>query len=145
MNWKLVLTAVFVCGLLLGAVAHSAVTNLVQIQNIGTIRSVGVEVYANEALSQILNEITWGTLDPGETRNASAWIKNRGTDAQKLVLWTENWNPTDAQNSISLSWDYADVWIEAGDALRVEFTLSVDPKIVGVTGFSFDIWVKGVA
>ena len=145
MNWKLVLSAVFVCGLLLGAVAHSAVNNLVQIQNVGTIRSVGVEVYADEALSQILGEITWGTLDPGETRSASAWIKNTGNDAQKLVLWTENWNPTDAQNSISLSWDYVDAWIGAGDSIRVEFTLSVEPDISGVTGFSFDIWVKGVA
>lgn len=145
MKWKLLLTAVFVSGLLLGAVVHSAVNNLVQIQNIGTIRSVGVEVYADEALTQILNEIAWGTLDPGETRSASAWIKNTGNDAQKLVLWTENWIPTDAQNSISLSWNYIDVWINSGDSIPVEFTLSVDPEITGVTGFSFDIWVKGVA
>ena len=133
----------FCLWLLLVAVAHSAVNNLVQIQNIGTIRSVGVEVYANEALTQILNEITWGTLDPGETRSASAWIKNTGYAAQKLVLWTENWNPTNSQNSISLSWDYVDAWIGAGDSIRVEFTLSVDPEIAGVTSFSFDIWVWG--
>ena len=57
------LTAVFVCGLLLGAVAHSAVNNLVQIQNLGTTRSVGVEVYADEALSQILDEITYSPED----------------------------------------------------------------------------------
>ena len=62
------LIAVFVCGLLLGVVAHSEVNNLVQIPNVGNIRSVGVEVYADEALSQILNEITWDTLDPGEAR-----------------------------------------------------------------------------
>ena len=79
-----IISAVFVCGLLLGAVAYSAVTNLVQIQNVGTIRSIGVEVYADKALTQKLNEITWGTLDPGETRSANAWIKNTGNDAQKL-------------------------------------------------------------
>ena len=145
MKWKLLLSAVFVCGLLLGAVAYSAVTNLVQIQNVGTIRSIGVEVYADKALTQKLNEITWGTLDPGETRSANAWIKNTGNDAQKLVLWTENWNPTDAQNSINLSWDYIDAWINAGDSIAVEFILSIDPEISGVSSFSFDIWVKGVA
>lgn len=145
MKWKLILSSVFVCGLLLGAVSYSAVTNLVSIQNVGTIRSIGVEVYADEALTQILNQITWGTMDPGETRKAIAWIKNTGNDAQKLVLWTENWNPTYAQNSISLSWNYTNVWINFGDSVSVEFLLFVDTEISGVSSFSFDIWIKGVA
>ena len=145
MNWKLLLVAVFVCGLLFGAVSYAAVSSLVKVRNVGTIRAVGVEVYADVALTQILSEIGWGTLDPGETRTVTAWIKNTGNDAQKLVLWTENWIPTAAQNSISLTWNYADSWINAGASIPVEFTLSVDPEITGVTGFSFDIWIKGVA
>jgi hypothetical protein len=145
LKWKLILSSVFVVGLLLGAVSYSALTNLVSIQNVGTIRSIGVEVYADEALIQILNQITWGTMDPGETRNATAWIKNTGNDAQKLVLWTENWNPTDAQNSINLSWNYTNVWIDSGDSVSVEFMLSVNPEISGISSFSFDIWIKGVA
>jgi hypothetical protein len=145
LNWKLAMLPVFVVGLLVGAVAHSTAVNIYRIQNVGTIKSVGVEVYADEALTQILIEITWGTLDPGETRNASAWIKNTGNDELKLVLWTENWNPTDAQNSISLSWNYTDTLINAGDSIPVDFILTVNLEICGVSSFSFDIWVKGVA
>lgn len=144
MNWKLLLIAGFVCGLLVGTVSYAAYNQLVQIRNVGTIRAVGVEVYADEALTKVLDEIAWGTLDPGETRSVNAWIKNTGNDAQKLVLWTENWNPTAAQNSITLTWNYTDEWIPANASIPVMFTLTVDPNITGVTSFSFDIWVKGV-
>jgi hypothetical protein len=63
LKWNVLLSAVFVCGLLLGAVENFAVNNLVQIQNVGTTKSVGVEVYADEALSQILDEITYSPED----------------------------------------------------------------------------------
>lgn len=145
MNWKLMLAAVFVCGLLFGAVSYAAVSSLVQIRNVGTIRAVGVEVYSDESLEQILHEVSWGTLNPGENKSVTAWIKNTGNDAQKLILWTEGWEPVDAQNSILLSWDYNNEWIEASSSIPVTFTLTVDPNISGVENFCFDIWIKGVA
>ena len=150
MNWRpsLRVALILVClvSFSFGAlVAYSAVVNLVQIRNIGTIRAIGVEVYGDVGLTQILTEVTWGTLDPGNSKSFSAWVKNTGSDPQRLVLWTENWVPVAAQNSISLSWDYVDAWIAAGSSVKVVFTLSVDPAIEGVSSFSFDIWIKGVA
>ena len=145
MNWKLLLVAVFVCGLFFGAVSYAAVSSIVKVRNVGTIRAVGVEVYADELLEQILDEVSWGTLNPGENKSAIAWIKNTGNDAQKLIFWTECWEPVDAQNSILLTWNYNNQWIEAGSAIAVTFTLTVDSSISGVDSFCFDIWIKGVA
>ena len=145
MDWKLLLAAVFVVGLLFGAVSYAAVNYLVQIRNLGRIRVIGVQVFADEKLTTVLDEINWGTLNPGDTRKVNAWIKNTGNDAQKLVLWTENWNPVPAQNSIMLNWDYGNEWITAGTAFPVTFTLTVDSVISDVESFSFDIRVKGVA
>ena len=136
--------AVSVVALLVGAVIGANIT-LSRIRNVGTVRAIGVEVYTDETLTSVLTEIAWGTLDPGESRSFNAWVKNTGNDEQKLVMWTESWDPVDAQNSISLSWDYGDEWIPAGAVVPVTFTLSVDSGISGVTSFSFDIWVKGVA
>jgi hypothetical protein len=133
---------VSVVALLVGAVIGASI---VRIRNVGTIRAVGVEVYADEGLTEVLIEISWGMLNPGESRNFDAWIKNTGNDAQKLVLWTEGWDPVAAQDSISLSWSYDDIWIQPGTAVPVTFTLSVDPNVTGVTNFSFDIVIKGVA
>ena len=134
--------AVSAVALLVGAVIGAS---LVQIHNVGTIRAIGVEVYADEELTTVLHEIAWGTMDPGETRSFNAWIKNTGNDAQKLVMWTEGWDPVAAQNSITLNWDYGNEWVPAGASIPVVFTLSVDSKIDGVANFSFDILVKGVA
>jgi hypothetical protein len=141
---KLILITVFFCGILLGVVVYAAYERVKPIRNIGTIRVIGVEIYADEALTSVLNEITWGTLDPGESKSFNAWVKNTGNDAQKLVMWTENWNPTAAFDSIALSWNYDDSWIAVNASIPVVFTLSVDSNITGVTNFSFDIWVKGV-
>jgi hypothetical protein len=131
-----------VVALLVGAVIGAS---LVRIHNVGTIRAVGVEVYSDGDLTSVLHEIAWGTLDPGETRSYTAWVKNSGNDAQKLVMWTEGWVPVAAQNSISLSWDYGDEWIQVGASVPVVFTLSVDPDIVDVVNFSFEVVVQGVS
>jgi hypothetical protein len=141
---KLILVSVFICGILLGVVVYAAYERVKPIRNVGTIRVIGVEIYADEALTSVLNEITWGTLDPGESKSFNAWVKNTGNDAQKLVMWTENWNPTAAFDSIALTWNYDDSWIAVNASIPVVFTLSVDSNITGVTSFSFDIWVKGV-
>jgi hypothetical protein len=141
---KLILITVFACGALLGAGVYGAYERVKLIRNVGTLRAIGVEIYADEALTTVLTEIAWGTLDPGESRSFNAWVKNTGNDMQKLVMWTENWNPTTAFDSIALTWNYDDSWIPSGDSIPVVFTLTVDPNVTGVTSFSFDIWVKGV-
>jgi hypothetical protein len=141
---KLILITVFACGALLGAGVYGAYERVKLIRNVGTLRAIGVEIYADQALTQILEEIAWGTLDPGETKSFNAWVKNTGNDMQKLVMWTENWNPTTAFDQINLAWNYNDAWIPVGDSIPVVFSLTVDPNVTGVTSFSFDIWVKGV-
>jgi hypothetical protein len=141
---KIVLAAVFVCGLFVGALSYAIYQWASQIRNVGVIRAIGVDVYRDEALTEILDIIDWGVLDPGENRSVSAWVKNTGNDAQKLVMWTEAWNPMNASDWISLSWDYVGSWVSVNASVPVVFTLSIDLDIGGVTNFSFDIWVKGV-
>lgn len=140
----LVLMVVFVCGLLVGTASYAIIKQVSQIRNIGSIRAIGVEVYADEALTEALTEIAWGTLDPGEDRSVDAWVKNTGNDAQKLVMWTENWNPKTAQDWMFLEWNYDSSWLAVNASVPVVFTLSVDLNITDVTSFSFDIWVNGV-
>ena len=131
--------AVSVAALLVGAVIGAS---LVRIRNVGTIRAVGVDVYSDAELSTVLHEISWGVLDPGQSKTFNAWVQNSGNVAQSLVLSTEGWSPFGAGNSISLSWDYGGVLISAGASIPVVFTLSVDPGISGVSGFSFDVVIQ---
>jgi len=114
-----------------------------KVHNYGKIRVIGVQVYADAGLTQILDHIDWGVLDPGENRSQPAWIKNIGNDAQKLVMWTEAWEPVNASDWIFLSWDYGGAWIPVNASIPVVFTLSVDSNIENITSFRFEIWVKG--
>ena len=148
MNFRLFAAfgAVLICGMLLGALVYSqTVAKQVQIQNKGAIRSIGVEVYADVGLTQIRDSIAWGTLEPGDSVSVTVYVKNTGSDVQRLVIWAESWVPSSAQNSLTLSWDYVDSWISSGDSIPVKFTLTVDPEVEGVSGFGFVIWVQGVA
>ena len=65
--------AVSVAALLVGAVIGAS---LVRIRNVGTIRAIGVEVYKDQSLTEVLHEISWGTLNPGDTKTFDAYIKN---------------------------------------------------------------------
>jgi hypothetical protein len=135
----LVFVGFSVAALLVGAVIGAS---LVRIRNVGTIRAVGVEVYADAGLSTVLHEISWGILNPGESKTFNAWVQNSGNVAQGLTLSTEGWSPLGAGNSISLSWDYDGAPVPAGASIPVVFTLSVSPSITGVSGFSFDVVIQ---
>ena len=138
----LVFVGFSVIALLVGAVIGAS---LVRIRNVGTIRAtVGLEVYADEGLTTVLTEISWGVLDPGESRTFNAWVQNYGNVDQTLVLSTEGWLPFGAGNSISLSWDYGGAPVAPGASIPVVFTLSVSPGITGISGFSFDVVIEAI-
>lgn len=141
---RIILVTVFLSGILLGSIVYAAYQHFQPIRNVGTVRVIGVDVFADAELTSRLTEIPWGVMSPDESRNVTVWIQNTGNYAQKLVMWTESWNPTSAFDFISLTWDYDDSWIPVNDAILVVFTLSLDADITGVTNFSFELWVKGV-
>ena len=141
---KYVVLLILTCLVSVGLAAYTIYEWIPKLYNYGKIRVIGIEVYAGADLTRILDIIDWGILDPGENRSHPAWIKNIGNDAQKLVMWTEAWDPVNGSDWIFLSWDYVGAWIQVNASIPVVFTLSVDPNIENITSFRFDIWVKGV-
>jgi len=133
----------FIAGLLIGAVV-APLLNQRRISNVGIVRVIGVEIYRDANLTKTLDSIDWGTMAPGENKSFAAWTKNTGNDIQKIVMWTEAWNPSNASNWIILTWNYGGSWIPVNASLPIVFTLSVNPAISGITSFSFEIWIKGV-
>jgi len=55
-----------------GALSWAIYESIPQIYNYGTVRVIGVEVYVDANLTQILNWIEWGVLDPGQNKSYSA-------------------------------------------------------------------------
>ena len=105
----------------------------------GKMKSVGVEVYWDSLLTDPVTEISWGTLEPGQTVDKNVYVKNTGNTPITITFSTDNWNPVSAEEHLSLTWNYDGLQIQTGKALLVTFSLTVSSSISGVTSFSFDI------
>jgi hypothetical protein len=133
----------YTLGLSLVSQAFPAAQTSKTLSSTGTIETIGVGVYTNIQCSSPLTSIAWGTLEPGENQTVICYIKNEGDLPSTLSMYTSNWNPSSAENYLTLSWNYDGGYINPDDSVQVTFTLSVDESIEGVTSFSFDITIVG--
>jgi len=113
------------------------------ISNVGSLKTIDIEAYWDANLTNRVNGINWGLLEPGGQKSFSIYLHNEGNSAVTLSESTSNWNPSAAATYLTLSWNYNGQIIEADKNLQVTLTLSVSANITGITSFSFDIIVVG--
>lgn len=133
---------------LFGALVGSAVTFAVMqrsysISNFAQVKAIGVEVYVDPELTERLTEINWGSVEPGESKTYTAYIRNGGNSPLTLSLKTENCVPANASSAIQVFWDYSGGTVDAWQAVKVEFELRVDPAVTGIDAFSFMMVITG--
>lgn len=109
--------------------------------NTGTVRTIGVGVYWNNESTDPVSSINWDTLEPGSSKDVIVYIRNEGSSASTIFMNTSNWNPSNAWEYITLSWDYTGKQISPDEVIQVTLTLSISPNIEGITNFSFDITI----
>lgn len=105
----------------------------------GNVEAVGVGVYWDSACSSAVSWVEWGTVEPGSKKNVTIYVRNEGNDAVILSIFADNWNPSNASNYMTLSWDYAGQTIDPQKVVQTTLTLSTSSGVEGITGFSFDI------
>ena len=125
------------------AVVYALTSVSVYLSSVGTVKAVGVGVYWDSVCSQAVSSIDWGLADPGSVKNVTVYVKNDGNAPMTLSLQTINWNPAEAADYISLSWDYGGQAIGVDQVVAVTLSLSISSNIQGITTFSFDIVVVG--
>ena len=111
--------------------------------NVSAVEANGVGVYWDSNCSDIVEEIPWGTLNPGSVKNVPVYIQNREAEPMYLILSTTNWNPLNASDFLELTWNYTAWRMNPGEVLQITLTLSVSRYIQGISSFSFDILVAG--
>src|SRR5690606_11242755 len=109
---KLEVTMLVVTACLISALVGSAVTFAVMqrsysISNVAQVKAVGVEIYVDPELTVRLTEINWGSVEPGESKTFTAYLRNSGNSPITLSLTTENWAPANASSVIQVFWDYS--------------------------------------
>jgi hypothetical protein len=125
------------------AVVYALTSVSVYLSSVGTVKAVGVGVYWDSGCSQAVSSIDWGLADPGSVKNVTVYVKNEGNAPTTLSLQTINWNPAEAADYISLSWDYGGQAIGDNQVVAVTLSLSISSNIQGITTFSFDIVIVG--
>jgi len=121
-----------------------AVTKTLIIHNIGNVYTVGVEAYWDAEKTNRVTDINWGSLYPGNSSTKTLWLYNPGTANVSITKTTNNWNPPEAQNYITLNWNPDVKTLLSGECLQVNLTLTIDTAIAdtNITDYSFDIVIS---
>ena len=144
---KVLAAALLTSMLLVIAVSTPSIFGLLNstlaLTSVGTVTTVGIAAYWDEACTNTVTMVNWGNIEPGESKNVLIYLKNEGNTPLTLSLNATDWSPSSAENYMSLGWDYSGGQIAAGGAIRVTLTLSVSSSASGISSFTFDIIITG--
>jgi hypothetical protein len=127
------------------AVAYAATAPYVALHYGGTIRGIGVGIYKDVGCTQPLNSVDTGSMSPGAVTNTTAYIRNEGDQPITLLLQTSNWNPSNASDYITLTWNYNGLPVGVNNVIHLVLSLYVSPAIEGIPTFSFDAIITKAA
>lgn len=105
--------------------------------------SVNVGIYSDSGCTQNLTSINWGSIEPGDTKQATIYVTNTGTLPIKIYMTTASWNPTSANGPIALTWNREGTALDPGDSVKATLTLTVASDISSITNFNFNIVITG--
>ncbi|MDH5686277.1 MAG: hypothetical protein OEZ48_00200 [Candidatus Bathyarchaeota archaeon] len=101
-----------------------------------------LHVYWDEDGGEEVQQISWGTLYPGDSKTNTLYLKNEGNPViLKVNITTGNWNPPEAEQYLTFTAAIEKDVLSPKETTLTIWTLQVDPQITGVKEFSFDIIV----
>jgi hypothetical protein len=121
-----------------------AVSNRKGVSNQGKVKAINLGLYWDNACTNTTVAVDWGLFSPGAASSVTFHVRNEGSSAVKLNLTTRNWNPANASEHITLTWNREGQVFEPQTVETATLTLSVSANISGITDFSFDTIVAGV-
>ena len=128
----------------LALAAYAILQSSVRINNQGTVKALDVGVYWDSNCTNPVSLINWGTVEPDSTNNVTIYVRNEGNTAANISMATENWNPSNAPNYLTLNWNYNGQQLNPSEAVQITLSLTVSSSIQGIENFSFDILVSAI-
>jgi hypothetical protein len=126
--FKTAIIALIITGLFLTLTTVAAAQNQSNRSPKKTITTVNLGVYSDNACTQTATTLNVGALNPGATTNQTIYIKNTGNVPETLTMTTNNWNPTNATSSLTLTWNQQNTILPAGASIQATLTLQ-QPRI----------------
>ena len=135
--------ALTIAGILLTATTVALLSANQTVPLNGTINAVNLGVYSDSDCTQTVTALNVGTLNPGGTATQTVYIKNTGNVAETLTMTVNNWSPTDASSSLTLTWNRQNTVLTAGQIIQATLTLTAASNTGSLTTFSCDVTLTG--
>lgn len=117
-------------------------TRVYTIDSVGCIKSLDLDIYASPQSTVKLTHVDWGTISAGESVSMTLYAKNSKNTPFVMSLITSNWQPSIAEQYLTLQWTYTGQVINPNEMVSFDLILTVDVNIDNVDNFSFDITIK---
>lgn len=124
------------------ALAGPSIKNIL---NQGQMKKVNVSIYWDSACTNATTSINWGIITPGTANSKTFYVRNEGNTPLVLSITVLNWNPSNASNCLSLTWDLQGQTINSASTKTATLTLTATADTTGITSFSFDATIAGTA
>ena len=146
-NKKVIFTLIVltVIGLGLTLTTYSALSLNKDLVSEGNVKvTPGLGIYSDSACSIPLTSINWGNVKPGTSITQTMYIENTGTGASSsLSLSTSNWSPSNANDTIAISWNQEGTRLLPGQSVAVAITATMSPSIADISNFNVQIVIAG--
>jgi hypothetical protein len=121
-----------------------AVNLSLTVHNTGNFGVVGIFSDINLTKSLVNGNIQWNTLFPGTLNNQTVYIKNYGGQPVNVTMTVDNWNPINASQYMTVTWDHEGSTLGPGVAEACQIFVQVFDNATssGIGGFSFDIHIN---
>ena len=114
-----------------------------QLPSSGKIAAINVGIYLDSACTQKLESLDWGDIAPGESVNKLIYLKNTGNTQITLIMTANNWNPSNANGPITLTWNREGTELSPSEVTSATLTLTTAEDVTGITTFSVTILIIG--
>jgi hypothetical protein len=108
-----------------------------------TITTINLGIYTDSACTKAKTTLNFGTLNPGSTTTQTIYIKNTGNVAETLKMTTNNWTPTNAPTSLTLTWNRQNTVLKAGQSIQATLTLKAASNTGTIKNFSLNVVFSG--
>jgi len=142
-NRVIAVTAIALVGLIITLTAVAALSDSQTVPLSGTVSTVNVDAYTDSACTIPCTALSIGNIAPGSTATQTIYIKNSGTVPMTLTMTASNWNPSNANTYLTLSWNRQSTVLAAGSSTPATLTLVAASNTGSLTTFSCSVTITG--
>ena len=133
---------IFVLGLISGLALGTLRTEY-RVQNVSTIKTLGVGVYYDQNCTMQVASIDWGILERSSCATKTVYSKSLSNVDVTLHVYADNWNPPECEQYMALTANPNNATVQPKEAVMISLTLNIAHNITDITTFSFDIVFLG--